>query len=332
MKASVFTEYGPPEVLQVKEVPMPVPKDRGVLIRVHATPVNFGDTLVRNFRAVSPRKFHMPFLFWLIGRTSFGFTRPRRTILGSEFAGEVAAVGKNVTRFRVGDQVFGYCGPSMGAYAEYLCIPEDGVMAPKPAKLTYVEAAAIPYGAIMALGLLRKVQLQAGQRVLVNGASGGIGPTVVQLAVSQFGARVTGVCGTSRVEYVRSLGADNVIDYTKQDYVDSGESYDLIVDILGKSSFARCKRSLTPNGRLVFVSFKMKQIFQMLWTSMVGSRKVICVLVSEKTEDLVFIKGLIEAGKIRSVVDRTFPLERAAEAHRYAESGARKGHVVISVS
>lgn len=152
------------------------------------------------------------------------------------------------------------------------------------------------------------------------------------MPLSQFGARVTGVCGTPRVEYVRSLGADNVIDYTKQHYVDNGEIYDLIVDILGKSSFARCKRSLTPNGRLVFVSFKMKQVCQMLWTSMVGSRKVICVLVSEKTEDLVFIKGLIEAGKIRSVVDKTFPLEQAAEAHRYAESGAKKGSVVITVS
>ena len=332
MKASVFTEYGPPEVLRVEEVAKPVPKDRDVLIGVHATTVNFGDTLVRNFKAVSPGKFHMPFLFWLIGRGSFGFTRPRRTILGSEFAGEVEAVGRSVTRFRVGDRVFGYSGPRMGAYAEYLCTSEGAVMSPMPANLTYEEAAAIPYGAIMALGLLRKVHLQAGQRVLVNGASGGIGPAVVQLAVSHFGARVTGVCGPSRLEYVRSLGADNVIDYTKQDYVDTGETYDLIVDILGKSSFARCKRSLTPHGRLVFLSFKMKQVFQMLWTSMFGRRRVSCVLVNEKAEDLTFIKGLIEAGKIRPAVDRTFPLEQAADAHRYAESGAKMGQVVIAVS
>jgi NADPH:quinone reductase-like Zn-dependent oxidoreductase len=331
MKASVFTEYGPPEVLRVQEVAAPGLKDGDVLIRVRATTVNFGDTLVRNLKAVSPRKFHMPFLFWLIGRGSFGFTRPRRTILGSEFAGEVVGVGADVTRFRVGDEVFGYCGPRMGAYAEYLCMPEDGVIAPKPANLTYEEAAAIPYGAVIAMGLLRRVRLQAGQRVLVNGASGGIGPAVLQLAVAQFGARVTGVCGTSRVDYVRSLGADDVIDYTKQDYVDSGEMYDVIIDILGKSSFARCRRVLAPDGRLVFVSFKMRQVLQMLWTSVVGSRKVICVLVNEKPEDLVFIKGLIEAGKLRSVVDRTFPLEQAAEAHRFAQSGARKGNVVITV-
>lgn len=331
MKASIFTEFGPPEVLHIADVPKPVPKAREVRIRVHATRVNFGDTLVRNFKAVSPRRFHMPFLFWLIGRVTFGLRRPRTTILGSEFAGEVDAVGKDVTRFSVGDQVFGYSGPRMGAYAEYLCMPEAGVIAPKPAGLTYEEAAVIPYGAIMALGVLRKLHVQSGQRVLVNGASGGIGPAVVQLAVSEFGARVTGVCSTSRLEYVRSLGAENVIDYTRENYVDSGETYDVIIDILGKSSFAQSKHSLTANGRLVFVSFKMKQVFQMMWTSIIGSRKVVCVLVSEKAEDLLLIKAFIEGGKMRSEVDKAFPLDQAAEAHRYADSGAKKGNVVITV-
>lgn len=331
MKAAVFTEYGPPEVLHLSDVAEPVPEDRDVLVRVRATSVNFGDTLVRNFRAISPRKFHMPFMFWLIGKGTFGFTRPRRAVLGSEFAGEVVAVGRAVTRFKVGEQVFGYSGPHMGAYAEYLCVPEDAVMVSKPSTLKDEEAAAIPYGAIMALGLLRKAHIQPGHRVLVVGASGGIGPAVVQLAVSEFGALVTGVCGTSRVDYVRALGAENVIDYTQQDYVDSAETYDVIIDILGKSSFRRSKSSLTPHGRLIFVSFKAKQLCQMLWTSVVGGRRVVCVLVNEKPDDLVFIKGLIEAGQIRSVVDKAFPLQQAAQAHRYAESGAKTGAVVITV-
>lgn len=331
MKAAVFTRYGPPEVLHLAQVAHPVLGDRDVLVRVRATSVNFGDTLVRNFRAISPRKFHMPLPFWLIGRATFGVTRPRRSVLGSEFAGEVVEVGRDVTRFRVGDEVFGYSGAHMGAYAEYLSVPERGVMTSKPSTLTYQEAAAIPYGGIMALGLLSKAHLIPGQNVLVIGASGGIGPAVVQLAVSQFGARVTGVCGTARVGYVRALGAEHVIDYTQQNYLDSAETYDVIIDILGKSSFGQCRRLLTPQGRLIFVSFKAKQLCQMLWTSVVGGRRVVCVLVNEKPDDLVVIKSLVEAGKLRSVVDRAFPLQQAAQAHRYAESGSKTGAVVITV-
>ncbi|MCJ7486563.1 MAG: NAD(P)-dependent alcohol dehydrogenase [Candidatus Aminicenantes bacterium] len=331
MKAAVFTEYGPPEVLQLKEVAKPSPKDNEILIKIYATPINFADTLIRNFKAISPKKFHMPFLFWLIGKITFGFRKPKITILGSEFAGEVEAVGKTVTRFKIGDQVFGYCGPRMGTNAEYLCMRGNGVVAIKPANMSYEEAAAVPYGAIMALNVLRKANLQPGHKILVNGASGGIGPAVVQLARSHFGATVTGVCGTSRLEYVKSLGADQVIDYTKEDFTASQKTYDFIIDILGKSPFARCKRSLTPDGRCLYVSFKMKQVFQMLQTSMTGSRKVVCVLVNEKSEDLIFIKELIEAGKIKSVIDRCFPLEQTAEAHRYAESGSKKGNVVITV-
>jgi len=333
VKAAVFTAFGPPEVLHVREVAAPVVKGRhDVLIRVHATSVNFGDTLVRNFAAISPRRFHMPWLFWLIGKLAFGFRRPRIHILGSEFAGTVEAVGKLVTRFNKGNAVFGYRGSRMGAYAEYLTMPEDGVVTTKPTNMTFEEAAGCPYGALMALGLLRKIRLQPGRRVLVVGASGGIGPAIVQLAKSHFGATVTGVCGTARLAYVKSLGAQSVIDYTQEDFVDRPDTYDVIIDILGKSPFARCRRILNPHGRMVFASFKMKQILQMLWTSVIGDKKVICALATERQEDLVSIRTLVEKGTLRSIVDRSFPLEEAAEAHRYAESGAKQGSVIISLA
>lgn len=332
MRASVLTEFGPPDVLQLREIAKPVPGDRDVLIRVHAASVGFGDTIVRDFAAVSPKKFHMPWLFWLFGRLSFGFRKPRVKILGSEFAGRVESVGKRVTRFTTGDPVFGYRGPRMGAYAEYLCMPENGVLAAKPASMTYEQAAASPYGAIMALGLLRRLRLRPGQDVLVVGASGGIGPAVVRLAKFHFGARVTGVCGTARQEYVMSLGADAVIDYTQEDFADRPETYDVIIDILGKSPYSRCRRILRPRGRLIFVSFKMKQILQMLWTSVLGGKRVVCALVAEKQEDLVSAGELMDAGKILTIVDRAFPLEQAADAHRYAESGAKKGYVVLSLA
>lgn len=331
MKASVLTAFGPPDVLQLREVAAPVAKGHDVLIRVRATSVNFGDLLVRNFAAVSPRAFHMPGLFWLIGKLSFGFRRPRIRILGSEFSGTVEAVGAHVTRFKKGDAVFGYRGPSMGAYAELLCMPERGVLALKPANLTDEEAASCPYGALMALDLLRKIRLQPGQRVLVVGASGGIGPMVVQLAKNHFGTTVAGVCSTARMAFVQSLGATTVIDYTQEDFADRPDTYDVIVDILGKSSFARCRRVLAPHGRLVFVSFKSRQILQMLWLSVVGAKKVMCVVTSERQADLVTVRELVEAGTLRPVVDRVFPLAQAAQAHRYAESAARLGTVVISV-
>lgn len=331
MKAIVCIEYGPPEVLQLKEAERPVPKSNEILVRVHATPVSFGDVLVRNLKAVSPRKFHMPFLFWLFAKIYFGFRKPRIAILGSEFAGKIEAVGKDVKRFKAGDPVFGYRGPSMGAYAEYLCMPESGVVAPKPANMTFEQAAAVPYGALMALSLLRKQDIRPGQRVLVNGASGGIGPAVVQLA-KHYGAEVTGVCGTPRLDYVKSLGADKVVDYTQEDFAASGKTYDVIVDILGKGSFSRVKRALKPNGRWLLVSFKTKKLWQMLWTSMAGGRRVICALSSEKAEDLVSIKELIEAGKFKTIVDKCYPLAQAAEAHRYVEQGHKKGSVVITAS
>ena len=330
MKASLYTEYGTPDVLHLAEVKKPAPKDNEILIRIHATTVNFGDLLGRNFKAVTPRKFNMPFFFWLPARLAFGLNKPRQPILGSEFAGEVEAVGATVTRFKVGDQVFGYSGQSMGAYAEYVCMPERGTVSIKPANMTYEEAAAIPYGAIMALSLLRKANIQPGHKVLINGASGGIGSAAIQLA-KHFGAEVTGVCGTPRLGFVKSLGADRVIDYTQEDFTQNGETYDLIFDILGKSSFPHIKRSLKSNGILLFASFKTKQLLQMLWTSRIGSQKVICALAPGSREDLLTVKELVEAGKITAIIDRCYPLEQAAEAHRYVESGRKAGNVVITV-
>ena len=332
MKAIVCTEFGPPDVLHIEEVEKPAPKDNEVLIRVYATSVNYGDLVARNFKNITPRQFNMPFLFWLIAKISFGLKKPNLKILGSEFAGKIEAVGKDVTLFKAGNPVFGYLGQSMGAYAEYLCIPEDGVLAIKPTNMTYEEAAAVPMGAIMALHLLReKGNIQPGQKVLVNGASGSIGSAAVQIAKS-FGAEVTGVCSTPRLEFVKSLGADKVIDYTQEDFTQSGETYDLIFDILGKGSFSRAKNSLTPNGRYLFASFKMKQLRQMLWTSMTGSnKKVICALAPGSTEDLISVKELIEAGKIKTIIDRSFPMEQVAEAHQYVEEGHKKGDVVITV-
>jgi len=330
MKAIVCTEFGTPDVLQLKEVVEPTPKDNEVLIRVHATSVNFGDLMARNFKAVSPRKFNMPFLFWLPSKITFGLRKPNITILGNELAGEIEAVGKDVKRFKKGDRVFGYPGLSFGAYAEYACLPEKGCLEIKPANMTYEEAAVVPYGAIMALNLLRKVNIQPGQKVLVNGASGGIGSAAVQIA-KHWGAEVTGVCGTARLEFVKSLGADKIIDYTREDFTQNGETYDLILDVLGKSSFSRVKHSLKPNGILLFASFKMKQLIQMLWTSKTSGRKVICAIAPGSVEDLHSVKELIEEGKIKAIIDRCYPMEKAAEAHRYVEQGRKQGNVVIAI-
>jgi NADPH:quinone reductase-like Zn-dependent oxidoreductase len=330
VRAVVYTEYGAPEVLKTKEVEQPAPKDTDVLIRIYATSVNFGDTLLRDFRKISPRKFNMPFLFWLPAKIMLGFTRPRIKILGSEFAGEIEALGKEVTRFREGDQVFGYRSMDMGCYAEYLCMPEDGCMAIRPSNMTYEEAAAVPSGGMTALHILGEVNIQSGQKVLINGASGGIGNIAVQLA-RDSGAEVTGVCATPRLEFVKSLGADKVIDYTQEDFTKNCETYDLIFDILGKSSFSRCKSSLKKNGRYLLASFKMRQLFQMLWTKIRGGKQVKCSLAPQTAEDLISLKELIEAGKIRAVIDRSFPLEQAADAHRYVEEGHKKGYVVITM-
>jgi NADPH:quinone reductase-like Zn-dependent oxidoreductase len=330
MKAIVFKEYGEPDVLHIEEVVIPAPKENEVLIRIHAASVNFGDVFARNFKAVSPREFNMPLLFWLMMKLSFGVNKPKTTILGSEFAGEIEATGKTVTRFKPDDPVYGYVAQSMGAYAEYLCMPENRLLALKPANLTYEEAAVIPYGAIMASNLLRHVDLRPGKKILINGASGGIGSMAVQLA-RHAGAEVTGVCGTPRLEFVKTLGASQVIDYTKEDFTRNGETYDVIFDILGKTSFAKCKGSLKENGCYLRASFKTDELLQMLWTSLTGGKKVICALASEKAEDLDIVRRLIETGKVKAIVDKCYPMNQADEAHRYVEDGHKKGNVVIAM-
>jgi NADPH:quinone reductase-like Zn-dependent oxidoreductase len=331
MKAIVYTEYGPPDVLHLQEVAKPAPQENEILVKVLAVPVNYGDLLARNFGNISPGEFNMPAPLWLAARLAFGWRKPKKMILGSEFAGEIAAAGKAVKRFKPGDPVYGYLGPGMGAYAEYLCMPETGIVAPKPANMSDEEAAATPYGAIMALNLLRKVTIRPGQQVLINGASGGIGAAAVQLAKIS-GAEVTGVCSTPRLAYVKALGADKVIDYTQETFTRNGERYDLIFDILGRSSFAQCKDSLKAEGVYLLASFKMKALLQMAQTAMTGGKKVICTMTAEKTEDLLVIKDLVEAGKFRTIIDKRFPLEETAAAHRYVEAGHKQGAVVITVN
>lgn len=330
MKAMIYTEYGSPDVLHLIEIPKPAPKDHEILIKVRATSVNYGDLLARNFKNITPAEFNMPGILWLPARLAFGFSKPRVNILGAELAGEVVEVGKAVTKFKKGDQIFGYPGQSMGAYAEYLCMSENGCVAIKPANMTYEEAAVIPYGAIMAINLLGKVNIQPGQKVLVNGASGSIGSAAVQIA-KHFGAEVTGVCGTLRLDFVKSLGSDHVIDYSREDFTQNGKTYDVIFDVLGKCSFSHCQKSLTPNGILLYASFKMPQLLQMLRTAKSEKQKVICALASGSIEDLLTVKTLIDAGRIKSLIDRRFPLDQVAEAHRYVETGHKKGHVVITV-
>ncbi|MGB2957845.1 MAG: NAD(P)-dependent alcohol dehydrogenase, partial [Bacteroidota bacterium] len=316
MKAIVYTKYGPPEVLQLKEVEQPAPRHNELLVRIYATPVTTADAMMRK----GPP---------LIGRPIVGLTGPRRTIPGTEFAGEIEVVGKDVKLFKEGDQVFGSTGTGYGTHAEYVCVPEDGVLAKTPANVTYEETAGVCDGALTALNFLRdKANIQNGHKVLVNGASGSVGTSAVQLA-RYFGAEVTGVCSTTNVELVKSLGADTVIDYTREDFTKSGQTYDIIFDAVGKSSFSRCKGSLTQRGVYLSTVLGLPVLLQTLWTSKTGSKKAMFSATGLRPvpERLILLKELIElieTGKLKSVIDRRYPLEQIAEAHRYVETGHKK--------
>jgi NADPH:quinone reductase-like Zn-dependent oxidoreductase len=322
MKAIVYEKYGPPDVLQLKEVAKPVPRDNEVLIRVYATTVTKYDCWMRSSTA--------PTGFGLLMRIASGIRKPKQPILGTELAGEVESVGKDVKLFKEGDQVFGDTGMSSGTNVEYICLPEDGAVAIKPANMTYEEAAAVPYGALTALFFLKNGNIQSGQKVLIFGASGGVGNYALQIA-KYFGAEVTGVCSTTKVEFVESLGADKVIDYTKEDFTKSGQTYDIIFDTVGKSSVSGCKRSLKKNGFYLLTTFGLPKLVQILWLSITSSKKVFMGTLKERAEDLIFLKELIEAGKIKSVIDRSYPMEQIAEAHRYVETWNKKGNVVITI-
>ncbi|MHA1937040.1 MAG: NAD(P)-dependent alcohol dehydrogenase [Candidatus Thorarchaeota archaeon] len=329
MKAIVWTKYGPPDVLQLKEVEKPAPKEDEVLIRIYATTVYAGDCEFRSLK--------FPPLMSLSMRIYVGLRKPTRIkILGQELAGEIESVGKDVKLFKEGDQVFAHTGFGMGAYAEYICRPEEpegikGVLASKPTNMTYEEAAAVPTGGLEALHFLRKGNIQSGQKVLINGAGGSIGTFAVQLAKSHFGAEVTGVDSTGKLDMLRSIGADVVIDYTQEDFTKSGETYDVIFDVVGKSSFSGSIRSLKQNGRYLLANPGQSQRVQGRRISRRTSKKIIFGDVSYKTEDLIYLKELIEAGKIKSVIDRRYLLEQIPEAHRYVETGHKQGHVVITV-
>ena len=326
MKAMVHTKYGPPDELQLKEVEKPLPRDNEVLIKIHATTVTSTDCNARNFTFV-PWVFQLPARLFI-----FGLFRPRINILGFDLAGEIETVGKDVKRFREGDQVFGTPGIAFGAHAQYACVPEEGVLTIKPSSISWEQAASVSLAGSTALFFIRdKGNIQAGQKILIYGASGAIGTFAVQLA-RYFGAEVTGVCSTTNLEMVKSLGADNVIDYTKEDFTENGETYDCIFDVVGKASFSQCKRSLTPNGIYLACLIGLTELVQIVWTSVTGGKRVLGGMAPERAEDLNLLKELIEAGKFKPVIDRCYPLEQTAEAFRYVEQGHKKGNVVITVS
>jgi NADPH:quinone reductase-like Zn-dependent oxidoreductase len=324
MKAIVHTAYGPPDELQLIEVEKPLPKDNEVLIKIHATTVTTTDCNVRNFTFL-PKLLRLPM------RMQLGFQKPNIKILGIDLAGEIEAVGKDVKRFKTGDQVFGTPEPAFGAHAEYVCMPEDGVLTRKPANITYEEAASLTLAGHTAIYFIRDLgKIQTGQKILINGASGAVGTFAVQLA-KYYGAEVTGVCSTTNLELVKSLGADKVIDYTTEDFTQSGETYDVIFDAVHKSSFLRCKNSLRDKGLYLVTMPSLAFLLQTLWTSLVGDKKIMNGSREATVEDLLFFKELIEAGKLRTVIDRRYPLEQTAEAFRYVEKGHKKGNVVITV-
>jgi len=321
MKAIVYEKYGSPEVLHLSEVEKPTPQDSKVLIKVHATSVTKYDCWMRSCTA--------PPGFNLLMRIASGRT-PKQPILGTELAGEVAAVGEGVTRLKVGDAVYGYPGMKLGAYAEYICLPEEAV-ALKPTNISFEEAAAVLQGAMTAWFFLSKANIQPGQKVLIFGASGGVGGYAVQLAKHSFKTDVTGVCSTSKMEYVKSLGADQVIDYTQEDFTKNGQVNDVVFDTVGKTLVSRTKKSITPNGWYLLATFGLPMLVQLLWLSKSSNLNLEYGTLSETTEDLLLVKELVESSVIRPTVDRCYPLDQAAEAHSYVESGQKMGNVIITV-
>jgi len=324
MKAIVHTKYGPPDELQLLEVEKPVPGDNEVLIKIHATTVTTTDCNARNFTFV-------PQSFMFFARIMFGFKKPRIKILGIDLAGEIEAVGKDVKLFKKGDKVFGSPGTKFGGHAEYVCVPEKGALAIKPADLSWEKAAAISLAGNTALFFIRDLaKIQAGQKILIHGASGAIGTYAVQLA-KYYGAEVTGVCSATNAEMVKSMGADKVIDYTIEDFTKGDERYDFVFDVVGKTTFSQCKGLLKQKGIYLENMLELRDILKMMWTSIIGGKKIKGGVSKETAENLNFFIELIESGKLKPVIDRCFPLERTAEAFHYVEQGHKKGNVIITI-
>jgi len=323
LKAAVYERYGPPEVVQIREVPKPVPQPDAVLIKVLATTVSSGDWRVRSL--------NVPLGFGVLSRLVFGLFKPRQSILGTELAGVVESVGSDVRKFKVGDAVFAFNGAGMGCHAEYKCMPENGAVALKPANLNYAQAAALSFGGCTALDFLRRGKLQAGESVLVNGASGSVGTAMVQLA-RHLGAEVTAVCSGANAALVQSLGAQHVIDYRTQDFTRNGQRYDLIVDTAGTAPYARSKGSLKENGRLLLVLGGLPDMLPIPWVLLSSSHKVIAGPAAERPEDLLTLAELAQAGKYTPVIDRSYPLEDIVKAHRHVDSGHKRGNVVVTVA
>jgi NADPH:quinone reductase-like Zn-dependent oxidoreductase len=317
MKAIVYTNYGPPDVLQVKEVGKPLPRNNEILLSVKATAVNSGDVRLRKAD---------PFAVRFI----FGLMKPRINILGTVFSGEVESVGKEVKHFKPGDAVFGHTDMSFGTYAEYKCLPENGSVALKPAGISHLEAAAIPFGGVTALFFLKKAAIKSGQKVLVVGASGSVGSAAIQLAKS-LGAHVTGVCSSANIELVKSIGADKVIDYTKEDFTRNGETYDVIFDSVRTISISKSIESLNKKGIMILSAAGMSEMLQGLWISMTSSKKVMTGVISHTGADIIFLKELIDTGKFKPVIDKTYSLDQIADAHAYVEKGHKKGNVAVEV-